>query len=387
MTHDAPPALLSGLRVLDLSQYLPGPYATQLLGDMGAEVLKIEPPQGDPLYAMDRPAVSADSASPLYRAINAGKQVLRLDLKTGAGKAALRGLIGASDLLLESFRPGVMARLGFGHEAVRAINPCLVHVALSGWGYDGPYAERAGHDINYQAVGGLLAASGTSDGAGDDQPGMTYPPVGDVASGMMAALAGLGGLLRAEREGVGSFIDVSIMETVLGWQSWGLTQQQQGQPVRRGQSLLSGGAACYRLYRTADDRWLSVGAIEAKFWAGFCQILGRADWVARQYADPMPQAALIDEVAAVIVTQPLAHWQAVFADADCCVEPVLDWPELARHPQIAARGQVMPATGDIVEVLAGLRVDGRKPPPRMPCRETSLSEIGRLWALDLAGLI
>lgn len=372
---DQTTALLAGVRVLDLSQYLPGPYATQLLADMGAEVVKVEPPAGDPMRFLDQPAES-DRGSPVYRAINAGKTVINLNLKEEADRVVLRDLVARADILLESFRPGVMARLGFSPDDLRGMNARLVHVALSGWGQTGPYAARAGHDINYLALAGGLAATGTA-----DEPVAPFPPTGDMASGMMAALSALGGLLRTRATGEGCFLDVSIMETALSWQSFGLAAAAGGAPIQRGQSLLSGGAACYHLYRTADDRWLSVGAIEAKFWQLFCDTLQHPEWAARQHEQPMPQTGLIGAVQAVIAEQSLDHWCDVFRDVDCCVEPVLDWHEIAHHEHIAARSQI-DASGDIPAALIGLRIDGNAPVPRRPVRSLGAPAVLAAWQGD-----
>ena len=367
-------SLLTGVRVLDVSQYLPGPYSTQLLADMGAEVVKIEPPKGDPMRLFDG---DTDDEAPgiTYRMINAGKTVLRLDLKAAEDQVRFQALVREADILIESFRPGVMARLGFGPEPLRALNPSLVHVALTGWGYDGPYSQRAGHDLNYMAIAGGLTATGMP-----EQPAIPFPPASDMASGMMAALAALGGLWRAQASGQGMFLDVSIMETALAWQGFGLNAMADGKPVRRGQSLLSGGAACYQLYRTADDRWLSVGALEEKFWAAFCSALGQPDWVARQHSDPLPQTELIGLVSAVIAKQPLDHWLTVFADSDCCVEPVLDWVEIPTHPHVKARDQLQESDGQL-DVLTGLRIDGQPPRPRHPFKEMAADQLLEIWGL------
>jgi crotonobetainyl-CoA:carnitine CoA-transferase CaiB-like acyl-CoA transferase len=372
-----PGRCLDGIRALDLSQYLPGPYAGQILADLGAEVVKVEPPAGDPMRQV--PPLDGDGISAFYKLVNAGKTVVRLDLKDAAGRAAFAKLVEKADALVESYRPGVFARLGFGAEALREINPRLVHCALSGFGQTGPAALRAGHDINYMALAGGLATSGTR-----ERPVGAHPPSADFASGMQAALTVLAALLRRERTGEGASIDTSIAETVLGWQAPVLTAAQRpGHEPDRAAARLNGGAACYQIYETADERFLTLGALEDKFWASFCRALEREDWIARQW-EPMPQAALIAEVAAHIGARPLAHWEALLSEVDCCFQAVLDPAQVPDDPQIQARGLVRrePGPEPRVEVLFPAIFDGRPPEARPPLEETSAADLLRAWEAD-----
>ena len=365
---------LTGIRVLDLSQYLPGPYAGQILADLGAEVVKVEPPAGDPMRQV--PPLDGDGLSAFYKLINAGKTVVRIDLKDAAGKAAFLGLADRADALIESFRPGAMARLGLDAEALRARNPRLVHCALSGFGQTGPDALRAGHDINYMAMAGGLATSGTP-----ERPIGAHPPTADFASGMQAALTVLAALLRRERSGQGAAIDTSIAETVLGWQALALTAaRRSGGEARRGAGRLNGGAACYQVYRTAEGRFITLGALEAKFWANFCRALGRADWIERQ-GEALPQTALIAEVAAAIAARPLAEWEMLLAGVDCCYQAVLEPAEVAEDPQIRARGllRAHPDPEPRVEVSFPAIFDGAPPAPRAPLRERAIEDLLATW--------
>ena len=370
--------LLSGIRVLDLSQYLPGPFAAQMLSDLGADVVKVEPPAGDPLRRLG--GVDADGLSPAYKLINAGKTVVRLDLKTESGRSESEELVRKADVLVESYRPGTLDKLGLGRARLTELNPALVHVAISGWGQTGPYRLRAGHDLNYMALGGGLASSGAA-----GTPSMTHPPVADHAAAVQAAFAVAAALFDRTRTGQGAYLDVSLMETVLGWQSWPLTMARRGQPPRPGADLLTGGAACYQLYRTVDGRFVSLGAIEEKFWAEFCGVMGRPDWILRQF-EPMPQKGLIGEVTAAFAGESLAHWAGLFAGVDCCFEVVADLAEVPDHPHVAERGQVRVVDGPepLVETLFGLRVDGDAPSARAAVRESDAQEIvTRLWGFRL----
>jgi crotonobetainyl-CoA:carnitine CoA-transferase CaiB-like acyl-CoA transferase len=365
---------LAGIRVLDLSQYLPGPYAGQILADLGAEVVKVEPPAGDPLRGV--PPLDGDGLSAFYKLVNAGKTVVRLDLKQAAGKAAFLGLVDRADALIESFRPGALARLGLGAEALRARNPRLVHCALSGYGQSGPDALKAGHDINYMAMAGGLASSGTA-----ARPIGAHPPTADFASGMQAALTVLAALLGRARSGQGATIDTSIAETVLAWQSLALTAAgRPGGEAARGAGRLSGGAACYQIYRTADGRFVTLGALEAKFWANFCRALGREDWIERHW-EALPQTDLIAELAEAIAARPLAAWQALLAGVDCCYQAVLEPAEVPQDPQIRARGLLRALSGPEprVEVTFPALFDGAPPAPRAPLEERTAEDLLAAW--------
>ncbi len=361
---------LEGLRVIDFSQWLPGPHAALILADLGADVLKVEPPGGDPMRDME--PKGGDGVSAGYNATNGGKLVLRLDLKSVSGAAVFRRLAAKADVLLESFRPGVMDRLGFSAAALRALNPRLVHTALSGWGRTGPYAGRAGHDVNYLAVGGSLAYSGTP-----ERPTLGRVPVADFASALTAAVATLAALQRRQAAGQGAFVDVSIMESVLAWQAEPFIAQRMGRIGNRGEGLLGGGAACYNIYRAADGGFVTLGALEAKFWAAFCRAVGRPQWIARR-DESLPQHDLIAEVSALFASRPRARWQALLDPVDCCFEAVLSAGEARDHPQIAGRGLVQETAGG-VDVLFPAYIDGRPPMPRMPARQIGESEALKRW--------
>ncbi len=268
-----------------------------------------------------------------------------------------------------------MDKLGLGRERLRALNPRLVHASLSGWGYGGPYATRAGHDLNYMAVGGGLDASGLP-----DRPVISYLPVADFASAQQTALAVVAALFGRERTGAGCFLDLSIMETVLGWQGINLTAAARGQMPNRGEALLSGGVACYRIYQTADERFITLSALEPKFWRGFCAAVNRPDWLARQ-ADALPQSALTAELSELFASRSLADWQALLDPVDCCFEALPQIGEIAAHPHIAARGQLQVTAGTepLVETLMGLRVDGGTPPARAPWRADDAAAVLTAW--------
>lgn len=375
-TPSAPPPapLLAGIRVVDLSQYLPGPLAAQILADLGADVVKIEPPDGDPTRRFDPPA-DPDGLSATYKLINAGKRVLRLDLKQAGHRATAAALLAGADVLIESFRPGTLDRLGLGRTTLANTNPGLIHAALTGWGQTGPYAGRAGHDLNFMAVAGGMASSGTL-----ESPGIACPPTAAHAAAIQAALAVTAALFRRHRTGLGAFLDLSLMETVLGWQGVGLTFAARGIPAERGRAMATGGAACYRVYRTGDDRFVALAAFEPKYWERFCLAVGRPDWVG-QHGAPLPQTALIAEVQALFAARSRTAWEQLLTPLDCCFDPVLAPGEVPDHPQVAARGQIdrQAQGGLLVASLLGLRVDGASPPRRTPVTEIDPATALSAW--------
>jgi crotonobetainyl-CoA:carnitine CoA-transferase CaiB-like acyl-CoA transferase len=356
---------LSDLRVLDLSQYLPGPFAARLLADMGADVVKVEPPGGEPGRYFDlegKPGVS-----PFWRVLNSSKTVVILDLKSDEGRQALSALIGGADVLLESYRPGVLDRLGFGNEALRRLNPRLVHCALSGYGQTGPARHASGHDINYQAITGGLNQCGTP-----ERPVIPFPPMADYAGALQAVLTVLGALLGRTRSNEGCFVDVSMAESLLLWNAISFNA-----PMRRGEGLLNGGAAFYQIYAMADRRFITLSPLEPKFWDNFCNAVGHPEWIERRH-EPLPQTALIAEVASVFASRPLAEWDAVLGPADCCYRAVLDLSEVAEHPQVRARGMIE-RQGGFTDVLFPAFVDGAPPLPRIPPQEVAIDVVLARW--------
>ncbi len=311
-------AALAGVRVLDLTRLLPGPFCSLLLADFGADVIKVEDlGAGD--YARADPAA--------FAAINRGKRSVRLDLKSGGGREAFLALVRGSQVVLESFRPGVMDRLGVGWERLRQENPALVYCAITGYGQDGPLRDRAGHDLNYLARAGLLGLSGEADGP----PVQSAGQIADVGGGALTAAFGI---LAALRSGEGQLVDVSMADGALSWLSMLAPQPS----ATRGSLVLGGGILCYRPYRCADG-YVALGALEPKFFAAFCSGVGREDLLAHQFDPPGSDAHA--EVAAIFLKRTRAEWEAFNAVHDCCLEPVQDWAEALADPHFAAREMVL----------------------------------------------
>ncbi len=364
---------LDGIKVLDLSQYLPGPFATQLLADLGADVIKVEPPAGDPMRRFI--FCDDDGESPFYKQVNAGKQVALLNLKTEDDKQILAELVSAADVLLESYRPGVLERLGFSRQRLQELNPGLIHCALSGFGQTGPCQQRAGHDLTYLAMSGMLNLTGTP-----ETPIMPFPPICDYAAGKQASTAILAALLRRGRTNQGAFIDVSLFEMALSWQSFSLIAAgRPGHEFARGQDLLTGGAACYQIYPTADRRFVALGAIEDKFWQAFCATIDRPEWSTRQH-EPLPQTELIAEVRELFASATQKEWQARFTEVDCCFEPILNHTEVVNHPHVQQRQllQSLPAE-QRYDALFPVWVDDQPPSPRRPLQQVSTEQALEGW--------
>ena len=329
---------LEGVRVLDLSRLLPGGFCSLLLADFGADVLKVEDTgMGDyvrwapPFYA----GADQSAASALFLSLNRGKRSIRIDLKTPEGREVLLRAVRDADVLLESFRPGVLDRLGVGYEVLRQANPGLVYCAITGYGQDGPFRDRAGHDLNYLARVGLLGLTGDADGA----PVQAAGQIADLGGGaLMAAFGILAALRERDRTGEGQLVDVSMADGALSWLAMVAARYfADGAVPRRGGLQLGGSLLCYRPYRCADG-WVALGALEPKFWQAWCRGAGREDLLDRQF-DP-PGSDSHTDVEAEFARRTRAEWEAFAAEHDCCLEPVLELDEALDSELVRARGMV-----------------------------------------------
>lgn len=318
---------LQGIRVLDLSRLLPGPYATMLLAEMGAEVIKIETPRvGD--YARSMPEEFGGAG--MFHLLNRGKKSVGLNYRNKKGRVIFHQLAQTADVIIEQFKPGSMAKWGFDYDSIKAYNPGVVYCSLSGYGQNGPYRNRAGHDINYTAIGGMLGLNATP----DTPPVLPGTQIADLSGAMLAATAILGALVGRAGTGEGTYLDVAMLDSVVSWMlpvagAWLFDTQAPPQP---NQLPLAGGFPSFNVYETADGRYLSVGALEPPFWSAFCQTIERPDLLSRTF-DPTARA----EVAATIRTRTQANWLAAFDGVEACVEPVLNIQDALTHPQVTAR--------------------------------------------------
>ena len=349
---------LDGVRVLDLTRLLPGPYATLVLADLGADVVKVEDPRGGDHLRSVPPLVGASSAA--FHALNRNKRSLALDVKAEGGAAVLLRLARHFDVVVESFRPGVLDRLGAGHARLRSENPRAIVCAITGYGQTGPYRDRAGHDINYCAISGTLALNGP-----EEAPLPFGIQPADVAGGAWVAVAGiLAALHRRSVTGEGGVVDVSMTEGVLGMLTMHLAMAAaRGTPLRRGRELLGGASAWYRTYRTSDGRFVALGALEPHFFGRFCAAVGRPDLASRQFEDG--GRGPVEELEALFARRTRDEWAELGSAHDVCLSPVLEADEPRHDAQLRARGAFAElATGEgtaIPAVATPVRVDGERP--------------------------
>jgi crotonobetainyl-CoA:carnitine CoA-transferase CaiB-like acyl-CoA transferase len=354
---------LDGVRVLDLTRLLPGPFASLVLADLGARVDKVEDPGGGD-YLRALPPAGPGGTSAAFAALNRGKRSLVLDLKKPAGRAALLRLLPRYDVLFEQFRPGVLARLGLGPEVLRDAAPGLIMCSLTGYGQTGPLARRAGHDLNYLARAGLLGLMGP--------PGEAPPVPGwqlaDVAGGLWSVIGILAALRRREQTGEGAALDVAMVDGVLGFAATAVAAAGLGEAAERGGEVLTGGIAPYNTYLSQDGHVMTLAALEPKFWASFCEGAGLPCDLTALMPGPH-QPALKAAVADVFRSKTRAEWEAFAAARDCCVEPALSPGELLRDEHLRARGLFYGPDGDAGAAAAGqfrLPVTPEGAPPAPP---------------------
>ena len=334
---------LTGLRVLDLTRLLPGPMATLHLADQGAEVIKIEDTGlGDYARTFGPGADQANAEgkdSLFFRMLNRNKKSLRLDLKQAAGVAAFLRLAATADVIFESFRPGVVDRLGIGYAAIRAINPRVVYCSITGYGQTGPWAHYAGHDLNYIAITGLLEQNGTPGSA----PAIPDFQIGDLLGGSLTSLVGvLTAVIGAKATGQGCHVDVAMADALLVHSVLPLAAMQTSEGLAsRGEGPMTGASPGYGVYATADDRYLAVGAIESKFWQTLCVAVGLPALAKLDMTHAADMTYAREMLATVIKAQPLAYWEKMLIPLDCCVTPVLRVDEAVNHPQFTARQSVV----------------------------------------------
>jgi len=328
---------LTSLRVLDFTTLLPGPYATMMLADMGAEVVRVESPDRMDLARMMPPHDAGVSTAHGY--LNRGKQSLALNLKDPESVARVKALVPEFDVVIEQFRPGVMARFGLDYDSLRAIRPDLIYCSITGYGQTGPYRQRAGHDINYLSLAGVSGYSGRKE---------TGPPplgiqVADVAGGSHHAVMGiLAAVIHRQQTGEGQHVDVSMTDAAFAMNAMAGAAWLAGGEEPGPESGMLNGGAFYDYYRTSDDRWLSVGSLEPAFAQRLCEAIGRPE-LAKLALSPKPehQQQLKDAIGNAIAQRSLAEWQVLFDDLDACVEPVLSLREASEHPQLRARNMVI----------------------------------------------
>ncbi|MEW6442296.1 MAG: CaiB/BaiF CoA-transferase family protein [bacterium] len=360
--------LLEGIRIVDLTRLLPGPLCTMYLADMGAEVIKIEDTTSGDYTRWDPPKVKENSA--FFLLMNRNKKSMRLNLKAPEGREVFCRLVRGADVIVEQFRPGVVEKLGIDYASMKAIRPGIVYCSLTGYGQDGPYRDRAAHDINYIGYAGLLGQTARRGGV----PVVPGLQVADEAGGsLMAAMGILAALIGRQRSGRGRYVDVGMLDGVLSLMIIGLGHLfGYGQSPGRGDGLLTGGAPCYDVYETKDGRFMALGALEPKFWKEFCTAVGRPELVRDQFPGGQRREEVRREVEAIFRERTRDEWSAFFARVDACCTPVLDLGETVEDAHVRARGMVFemdhPVEGRIRQLgfpikFSDSAFEVRRPPP------------------------
>ena len=351
---------LRGVRVLDLSRLLPGPFLTMVLADLGADVVKVEEPRkGD--YMRDFPP-RGNGPSGRYLTVNRNKRSVTMDLKNDRERERFLNMAARADVVVESFRPGVMDRLGVGYDALRERNERIILCSISGYGQTGPYRNRAGHDINYLALAGVLAMSGPDAGG---PPALAGVQIADMAGGAMWGATGiLAALIDRDRTGQGTHLDISMTEGALALlaSEFGIVDAEPAPPTR-GTGLLNGGAARYGVYETKDGKYLSVGALEDQFLARLAQAAGL-----ELREGPKGDESLRRQLTRIVASKTRDEWTAILADYDCCCEPVLELDEVPNHPLHRERGLFFEIEGEpgTLQVRTPLGMPaGRRPAPSL----------------------
>ncbi len=348
---------LSGLKVLDLTMNLPGPYMTWLLALLGAEVVKVENPSGGDY---SRALMGDGNSSPFFEAVNRNKKSVALNLKHPEGKRIFLMLLKTYDVLIDGFRPGTMEKLGLGYDDTSKVNPRLIHVSISGYGQTGPNRLKAGHDINYLALSGILSMTGSRNG----DLALPGVQIADLAGGSLMALTGLlAAMIQREKTGKGQFVDVSMYDGLLSMATMVFAGVEAGlEPPEPAGMTLNGRYPCYGVYKTLDGRYMALGALEFKFWKNFCVAVGREDLIGTQFGD----TEVIAQLDVLFASKTQEQWTRFMANADACCEPVLNLNEAVDSPLTQARSMVNSNPDGKRSLGFPLKLSASRPPPDKP---------------------
>ncbi|MEW6731779.1 MAG: CaiB/BaiF CoA-transferase family protein [Acidobacteriota bacterium] len=362
-------APLNGIRILDLSRLLPGPYCTMLLADLGAEVIKIEEPNdGDPARRIP-PYIKEEGA--LFLNVNRNKKSVTINLKEERGVEIFMKLVAQADVVLEGFRPGVVDRLGVGYSATSAVNPRIIYCSLTGYGQDGPLAKRSGHDINYAGLAGVLGFTVDAKGA----PVIPAVQIADLSGGLFAAISILSAVIAREHTGKGQYIDMAMLDATIAMLPVTAANFFAGEESEVGTRMqLTGLYPFYSVYKTKDAKYLSLGALEPKFWQNFCEAIGRKDFIDKQFVKGKERERLYTELRSLFLSRTRDEWLKLFAEKDICCEPIYNMADALSNPQAAQRAMIFemdhPVEGPLRQVGSPFKfsdtpVRMQLPPPRL----------------------
>jgi len=364
---------LAGIRILDLSRALPGPFGTQILADYGAEIIKIEDPSGDPVRNAE-PHVAGDSAR--FLAVNRNKRSLTLDLRKAEGRAIFKKLAEGSDVIVDGFRPGTMDRLGLGYEILKEVNQRIIYCALNGFGNTGPLRDTPAHDINITSLAGITDLTGRS----DDPPAMSTVQIAGISGALYSVIAILIALNHRNNTGIGQFCDIAMLDGSISLLAYTMAEWSGiGSTLQRGRGLLTGRYAYFNIYETSDKRYISLGASEMKYWKKFCSVIGKAEYIdLHKRLDR--QEEMIRGIQSIIKQKSQQKWMQIF-DTDMCCAPVLNLKEVSEHPQIQNREMIIRLKNfkgsDQDMVLTGLPIKLSESPGQLKFKFPGLGEHSR----------
>lgn len=372
--------MLKGIRVLDVSRLLPGPFASTILGDLGAEIIKIEDPRGGDPLRQYQPFYKGESA--FFLAVNRNKKSVTLNLKKEAGRELFLRLAESADVVLEGFRPGVMDALGVGYSQVSKVNPGVIYCSLTGYGQDGPYRDRAGHDLNYITVSGLLGLTGSRGGP----PVIPAVQVGDLSGAQYSVISILAALFQKERTGRGAYLDVAMTDVIFSQMVMNIALNEAlGQAPEKGNGTLTGGLVCYSVYETSDGGYVALGALEPKFWRNFCEGTGRPDLIPLHMSLAAADPGTLAEVRNIFLSRTREQWSEFARRVDCCLTPVEDVQEAILGEYARGRDllrEVKINSGDLIRQVRlplksnALEEHCRRPPSLGEHTEEVLSGLG-----------
>ncbi len=343
---------LKGIRLLDLTRLYPGPLGTMMLADMGAEVIKIEDMNAPDYMRFYPPYIASESAG--FLAVNRSKRSIALNLKHKKGVDIFLSLLPTADIVVEQFRPGVMDEIGLGYETARRVKKNIIYVSLTGYGQNGPYTADAGHDINYIGYSGILATTGSK----KTGPAIPGPQIADVAGGAyMTIIACLSALWAREKTGKGQKVDVSMLDAILPLMTLQMAHYHAaGLAPAPGEAVLTGGLACYGVYKCADGKYIALGILEEKFWKSFCELMGRPEWSGLQFVIGEEAEKLQAEIAALFQTRSRDEWISAANNCDTCLTPVLEIGEVEKDAHVQARNMIIEQTHPVCGKIQGIGV-------------------------------
>ncbi|MBN1343440.1 MAG: CoA transferase [Phycisphaerae bacterium] len=368
---------LEGVRVLDTSRLLPAPFTTMILGDLGADVIRVESPSGGDRLRLMPPYVNGQSA--YFTTINRNKRSVAIDLKSEEGLAVFLELVKTADVVVEGFKPGTMDRLGAGYEDLKAVKADIVYCSLSGYGQTGPLRERPGHDINYMGIGAALDLM-TDPDARPRIPGLF---LGDLSGAFYAAIGVISALVHRERTGQGAHVDGCMLDGLMGLHTFLSARHLiAGLPAEHGTTQMTDAGGCYQVYETKDGRYVTFAPLEPRFWQTFCEVVDRPGWLARQW-DP----SLVPELEELFKQRTREEWVTLSGEHDFCCEPVLSLQGALQHPQVIARGMVVeaddPVAGRVRHVAPAVRINGTRGDIRLPAPQLGEHTIEVLLAVGV----